>query len=261
MLLLCVNCRCRGWYGDTMLAFELYNAPAYVTPPYAFGNLADIGQSAIGTIVDPKSKALVGQVLVDFTSTRIFQAFSSEGTPLAKGGFHILITMMADGAGADAVIGPNHSIEDASRPIVDILSERNATGFASIVDSMKAGNTGSDKFTMLGPDGYPVTMHIAYSPVKVKMFRQVDASNFSRGVEALDHVLYSVAFVEPEASLLESFEDAEDDIQNVIRVGVAVLASLIVLASCFVVFLSHRITASMTAPLRYLLELIRHINR
>jgi hypothetical protein len=233
-----------------------------VTPPYVFSNdVGSIGQSCVGTLVDPKSQAFVGEVLVDFSSTRIFQSFSSEGTPLAKGGFHILITMMADGTGADAVIGPNHSIADASRPIGDILGDSNASGFAGIIRSMKEGNTGSDKFTMLGPDGSPVTMHIAFSPVKVRMFRQVDASDFSRGVEALQHELYSVALVEPEASLLESFKDAEDDIQNVIRVGVVILASVIVLASCFVIFLSHRITVSITAPMRYLLELIRHINR
>ena len=245
------------------MVYELHKTPMHVTPPYVFGSSTMIGQSCASTLIDPKSQSFVGEVLVDFGSTKIFKYLSSERTPLAKGGFHVLIlaTPLSDDTGLDVIIGPNHSITDAARPIGDLLGEQNEAAVASIFKSMKEGNAGSDEFTMFGPDGRGVAMHIAYTPVIVKMFQQVDASNFSRGVNALDHKLYSFALVEPEASLLESFELAEDDITNVIRVGVAILASSIVLACFVVVFLSHRITVSMTAPMRYLLELICHINR
>ncbi|CAB9499287.1 expressed unknown protein [Seminavis robusta] len=259
--------RCRGWYGDAKRAYDTIGTPAHVAPPYVFSGGGNIAQSCVGIIVDPNTKEFVGETLIDFESTRVFRALSSNRTPLATGGFHILVTTIADGGGGDGVIGPNHTVKDAARPIGEIVNAHNESckssvcGFAAIVKSMKAGEANSDVFTMDGPDGLPVTMHIAYSPVNVKMFRQVNASDFTRGVEEIIHTLYSVALVEPEASFLLPFEQAEEDIQQVIRVGLAVLAIVIVIAAILVIILSQRITVSMTEPMQYLLELIRQINR
>ena len=126
---------------------------------------------------------------------------------------------------------------------------------------MRAGEAGNGTFVWDYKGDSPTTYHIAYRSVNVRKLRQVDSSDFSRGVIAEQHRLYSVALAEPEVSMLESFEAAEDDIQSVIYIGIGILCAVIVLAAALVIWLSHRITISMTEPMYYLLELMLQINR
>ena len=169
--------------------------------------------------------------------------------------------------GADLVIGPGHTIFDESEAIEDVVHARDdaciddGCGFSAILELMRAGNTSAGSFLMEEEDGSLVTIHVACAPVIAKSLRQVNASDFSRGVDLLDYYLYSLALTEPEASMLEPFDQATDDIHEVIRVGLAILGILIFMAACILVFISHRITVSMTKPMYYLLEMIRLINR
>lgn len=250
--------RCRGWYASGRNSFLSDAAPLHVTPAYIYSDNVT-GQSSTAPLFDPATGEHVGQVLVDFRSTQIFESLDDEHTPLAKDGFHLLITMESDVYGADLVIGPGLSITD---PADDVLRVINAgEDFEEIVKSMKTGDRNTGKFVWEDEDGSPVTYHIAYSPVEVKSLRLIDSSNFSRGVQLEPYLLYSLALAEPEASMLDSFEAAEDDINGVIQIGLIVLCTVIVAASGLVVWLSHRITVSMTEPMYYLLELIRQINR
>jgi hypothetical protein len=239
----------------------------YVTPPYAFAGSGRIGQSCTAPLFDPETKEHLGQILIDFVSTNIFKSLDDEHTPLVKDGFHLLITMEKDVYDADVVIGPGLSISDPARPLKDVVNARNNScdnelcGFDEVARAMKAGEEGRNTFVLDDGEGNAVTYHIAFSPVIVKSLKQVDASEFSRGIILGEYKLYSIGLAEPEASILESFEDAEEDIKGVMHIGLGILVTLIVLATCLVVVLSRRIVMSMTEPMYYLLELIRNINR
>lgn len=203
---------------------------------------------------------------MDFFATKTFDILDGDNTPLAKGGFPLLITLEPDVYGADTIIGPGLSLREPALALEDVVTAGNETcdggegvcGFPAV--AMRAGKAGNGTFVW-DESGSPTTYHIAYRNVTVRRLTQVDSSDFSRGVFADEYGLYSIALVEPEASMLESFEQAEDDIQTVISVGLAILCILIVAAAALVVWLSHRITVSMTEPMYYLLELMRHINR
>ena len=242
------------------------NSPLYVTPSYTFATQAFTAQTCTSPLVNPVTNEHVGQTLVDFVSSSIYELLDPDNTPLATGGFPILLTMRPDENDADTVIGPGVSIQDESKPIeelVDSLDDQcvdEGCGFAAVLSSMRAGEMGNGRFLM-NVNGSNVTLHIAYAPVVAKTFRQINASDFSRGVELVEYELYSLALVEPEASMLKSFEQAEDEIHNIIRIGVGILCALIIVAAGLIVFLSHRITESITQPMAYLLELMHHINR
>ena len=259
--------RCRGWYDSGRKLFLSNESELYVTPPYTFANEVEIGQSCTAPLYDPKTKAHLGQLLVDFSSTRIFDSLDDSKTPLAKGGHHLLITLEPDIYGADTVIGPGLSLREPALPLEDVVPAVSETcdgsvcGFAAVAANMRAGKAGNGTFVWDPENGTPTTYHVAYRNVTIRRLTQVDSSDFSRGVLADNYGIYSIALAEPEASMLDSFEQAEDDIQSVIHIGLAVLCILIVVAACLVVWLSHRITISMTEPMYYLLELMRHINR
>jgi len=228
-----------------------------------------VAQTITSSLIDPISNEQVGQTLLDFSSSSIFDAMNSTRTPLAEGGTPIIIAMKRDAFGSDTVLGPGHSLSDPSLPIEVVVratdeycdgTEGNC-GFSAILKSMRAGNESTGKYFMEDARGFPITMYIAYAPVIVTSIRQVNSSDFSNGIEVVNLSLYSLALVEPEASMEVHFEKSEEEIEQVYEIGLAILAALMVVAICVIIFLSHRITVSLTEPMYYLLILIQQINR
>jgi hypothetical protein len=244
----------------------------YVTAPYVFAFLErTVAQSCTSPLVDPLTNEHVGQTLIDFHATDIFDCLNRTNTPLALGGFPILITLERDAFGADTVIGPNFSGVNESKLIEEVVfpSSVDCDGecddlmndFPEIINSMRAGETGNGTFLMVNAEGSREKMHITYAPVKVTRLRPLNSSDFSRGVDKSHYAIYSLALVETDKSMLERFQTTEEDIDRQIRVAIAILCILIVFAACLVVYFSNHITISMVEPMYYLLELIKHINR
>lgn len=243
-----------------------------MTSPYLFANSKVVAQSCTSPLVDPNTNEYVGQTLIDFVSTAIIDSLNAKNTPLAEGGFAILITLKRGASLADTVIGPNFSgIVNESKPIEKVIFPfsndcfgSNCGGldeFTDILSHMRAGGSGRREFSMVSASGSVEKMHIAFHPVDVKRLRPVNSSDFSRGIENSKYVIYSLALTETESALLEPFKETESEIRRQIRVAIAILSIVIVFSACFVLFFSHHITVSLTEPMYYLLELIKHTNR
>jgi hypothetical protein len=253
------------------------NTSLHVTAPYPFAGAAPglnktFAQSATSPLVDPRTEEHVGQTLLDFWSDPIYEAL--EDKTLSGGkypGFPILITAHGDSEG-DTVVGPGFSLSAGiSKPISEVVlpldtecEESECTDrlaqFDIIVKSMKHGESGIDEFWRKTNTSQEKVI-IAYSSVTVKSLRPTNASDFSRGVASSEYLVYSLAFAETESVIFEPFKQMQENVDRQINVSIGILSAVITAAACIVIYVSHRITASITEPMLYLLDLIRSINR
>jgi hypothetical protein len=246
----------------------------HVTAPYRFATtLAVFAQTATSPLIDPATEEHVGQVLLDFFALPIYQVLE-EHTPLSDGGFPILVAAQSDDC-CDTVIGPHFSLNETAKSISEVVlpidstcqgipeSEcaSNLAAFDEIVRSMKAGETKTETFIRKKSGGGDEIVHTAYAPVTVKSFLPINSSDFSRGVIASDYLIYSLGLAEAETGLLGPFEQIGEDTEKHKNVVLGVLSALIAAATVVVIYLSHRVTRTITESMLYLLGLIRSINR
>jgi hypothetical protein len=207
-----------------------------------------------------------GQTLIDYISQPIVDSLNEKNFAISGKGFPILITIDKDNFEADTVIGPG--LVGQSKPIAELVLPNDPpcqgvaceTGFYAVLKDMKAGSTGTRRFTRTAVDGSEEALYIAYAPVVVKTFAAVDGSDFGRGVVKSNYLLYSLAFAEYEDAMLDQFYVIQSDIDDQFYTTVAVLCITIILSTAFIVYFSKAITVSMTAPMLHLLELIKTIN-
>jgi hypothetical protein len=265
---------CRDWY-DTGRKLAMQNGTSlHVTAPYRFAiSQAVFAQTATSPLIDPATGEHVGQVLLDFFALPIYQVLE-EHTPLSDGGFPILVAAQSDDC-CDTVIGPDFSDNETAKSISKVVlpidstcqgipkSEcaSNLAAFYEIVRSMKAGNAKNETFIRKKSGGGNETVHTAYAPVTVKRFRPINSSDFSRGVIASDYLIYSLGLAEAEVGLLGPFEQIGEDTEKHTNAALGVLSALIAAATVVVIYLSHRVTRTITESMLYLLGLIRSINR
>jgi hypothetical protein len=260
--------RCRNWYHRGREASGVNRSFVYVTPPYLFASSQEIyAQSASSTLVDPRNGKHVGQTLIDYLSQSIIDSLDSKNFAVGDRGFPILITVESDNFGADTVIGPGQ--KNKAQPIAELVLPYDPPcqgaaceeGFYAIVKKMKEGQTGTETFQRRTKDGGMETIYISFAPVVVKSLAPVNSSDFSRGVLKSDYLFYSLAFAVRESSMMEPFNDLEYDIDVWFYITFLVLCVTIFLSTCFVFYISNVIAVSMTEPMLYLLEVVRHINR
>mmetsp|Transcript_30884 Transcript_30884/g.92555 ORF Transcript_30884/g.92555 Transcript_30884/m.92555 type:complete len:1871 (-) Transcript_30884:814-6426(-) len=269
--------RCRDWY-DTgkQIAEEKENAPLYVTPPYEFAGSSIVAQSCTLPLVDPKTGEHIGQTLLDFTPGPMTSSLQKENIDLAEGGFAILITTRKDALGHDTVIGPNYNIGDPGKQIEDLFvppeekcpnPSADFTGsvnpFCDIASAMRKGKEGNGTFNMVssdegsGKDEY----YFSYAPVNVTSFRPVDDSDYTRGVKKYDSTIYSLGFAEPRKELTKLFQRNRARTQKFIYISIAALTVVILIATTLLVWISSRVTVSVTIPIIHLLGLLKNVNR
>lgn len=247
------------------------NTYLHVTAPYEFattGGKVIFAQTATAPLIDPETSEHIGQVLIDFRPSDIIRIVE-EDTPLSSGGFPILVATES-GFDADTVIGPEYKLSDPPSPIVskvlaidvdcnDAICRSNTETFNKVVDEMKAGLEGNATFYRTTGDGFQERVHLAYAPVSVRSFRPLDSSDFSRGLDAAEYLIYSLGLVETESGMFETFDPIEDVTQQQINTAIVILSVLLVVATFLVVYVSLRVTQSIAEPMVYLLEIIRSI--
>ena len=274
--------RCRSWYHTGRQNAIEENSTLHITAPYVYaGTNAFVAQSATSPLIDPHTGQHVGQVLNDFRSTNVANALVNE-TTLATGGFSILIAVQGSQQ-ENAVIGPNYTVDDSKRGVASALvvdpteisvlvlpfdhgcstalCAENLESFRMIVESMNRGEEDRTSFRRSTLDGGIETVHISYAPVNVNNPRPVDPSNFARGVEVSEYMVYSLALCETEEGIFDPFKEIERDATKQVPAAVAILAIGIFLSALFVVFVSYTVARSITEPMVILRDLIRSINR
>ena len=260
--------RCRGWYYFGKKAGESIGPPLYLTTPYIFVGTNKVGQSVSASLIDPMNGEHIGQAVVDFIPDVLFKALLNE-TQISSGGFLILITPELDVLDTDTIIGPNFTLGGTGKRIEDLVfSFLNCTikecvsGFNQTVgNEMRNGTKGTTNFTRTGKDGSNEMFYISYSPITVKSFKPMNSSDFSRGVEEFESLVYSLAIVQPEKSLLGPFQNVESEIKNQINITIGVLALLVSLASALLIYISSHVTMSMTVPIAHLCFFMENVNR
>ena len=157
------------------------------------------------------------------------------------------------------MVGPGYTIEGGKGyPIGDLVLQHDCTDlqdvkcthrreFENILLDMRAGKTGSTSFTRTTATGDIETVYLAYAPVISRDFAPKNSSDFSRGVDLYNSLIFSLAVAEPEQGFLLPFQQSID-VQRIINVALGVLLALIVLAACIVTLIASRITVSITNP-------------
>jgi hypothetical protein len=259
---------CREWYDKGRRLAMQNQTFLHVTSPYRFAG-GSVAQSATTPLIDPVTEEHLGQVLFDFYADQVFTELESY-TFLSEEGFPFLVATQSDDD-SDTVLAPGFYQNVTAPPIskqvlpIDFDCNRtkciqNAMEFDSIVDAMKQGRSGTADFSRSKASGGVERVHMAYAPVRVKSFRPLDSSNFSRGVEVESYLIYSVALAEPEEDILDPFDPIEETATRQIKVALIVLCVLIVLSTSVVAYMSHQVATSISAPMIYLRDLLQLIN-
>lgn len=263
--------RCRRWYDDgRQLALDEARY-LHVTAPYEFvtgGQRIEFAQSATSPLIDPETGEHLGQVLLDFLPARMVRSISEE-TVLGDGGFPFLVSADFDSE-FDTVIGPGYFPEDEPISITDLIlkydklcdSDRcksNVDAFVEVIKEMKNGSIGNATLYRVDENEKVETLLLSFAPVTVPSFRPVDSSDFSRGLEASEYTIYSLALVESENGILEAFEPIRDVTDQQVARAIGILSTLLIFATILIVFISLRLTESIAEPMVYLLEIIRSI--
>jgi hypothetical protein len=265
--------RCRGWYDTGRKLSINENSFLHVTAPYRFASAAkdSYAQTATMSLMDPLSGEHIGQTLLDFLATPVYRSLESE-TFLYSGGFAVLITV--EGDSTNTVIGPGVSTDQVSLPVTQSVLRYDAQcrshnsacrkrfeTFQLIAEDMQRGSSGSTSFERSNENGVVETMYISYAPVSVRSLTPIDSSDYSRGINQTQHLIYSLALVESEDGLLLPFAEIERTTRRQSNIAIGVLSIVIFLAICIIVYISHNLATSFTQPMLYLLGLIQYINK
>lgn len=153
-------------------------------------------------------------------------------------------------------MAPGFSLDGEGAAIKDLLSPDES--FDLILEDMTAGNSGSGSF-VYGDNKNRV--YINYAPVIVKNFYPVNSSDVARGINSETTLVYSLALVEMDDGVTQSFQIIEDFTTKVIGICIGVLSVLIILSAALIVFIALRVASYMTEPMLQLLVVLKDINR
>lgn len=220
---------------------------------------------------------------IDFIPSAIFRSLTKESKKLGDGAFPILITPTTDGElvfclkisrlgllvfntllglawsykkaiGHDVVMGPGFSLSGDGEAIKDLLNADESIDL--ILQDMKAGNSGSGSF-LYGQEH----VYITYAPVSVKNVFPVNSSDITRGVKNQTTLIYSLALVELESTIMQSSQSIDASISRVVGVCIGVLSALIILSAVLMLRIAFRVATYMTEPILELLEVLKEINQ
>ena len=207
--------RCRDWYTTGRQLYQDTRRPMHITAPYLSANL-EFSASATSPIANPETQEYVGQMLLDFFPSSLSSVFKGLDEPVA-----FVITPHDGGTGDDTVIGPDRLNSWEPAPIIDLLfqhdeeSSRYRNDFATeILSRMKNGESGYDTFVRTTKNGSTETLKLAFEPVEARVLLPLDPSEFSRGVNRSDVLVYSVGVAYRADDFELPWQKIEDDLSD-----------------------------------------------
>lgn len=249
-----IICRCREWYNKGKELATYNDTKLHVTSPYQDANSDKIIQGATSPLIDPSTNEYVGQVLIDFNVIEGFNLLKEDKTS-----FPILITVGEEKY--DAVIAQNFSLLNQTlQPIGNVLLGENSSqsDLNRIIQSMKSGESNRGNYTKMNEySSSTETVHLVYKPIVIQNPHSIDSSNFSRGVNVTNITVYSLAYAGYESKFLQPFQQMRKHINEQLSLSVYILAFVIVGAAIIAIYVSYRVTASITDSLLYLRDLMK----
>lgn len=231
--------RCREWYGDTKRKAIWQNGFIHLTAPYKFAATGAIGTTACSGLIDPETGEYIGTTAIDLTPTEIFSRLKTIDSD-----FYFVISTED---GEDTVVGPGHPLEAAPKKIADVIlpndsqDSSNHLEFADIISRMKDGESGIERFSRTSLKGTEDDLLISFAPIKTRALKAVQPDDFSRGVEASDDVLYSLAVVKSRTTLETQFQGVKQQIDESLETTTIVFVSLVALITLLCVVVTAKV--------------------
>lgn len=126
---------------------------------------------------------------------------------------------------------------------------------------MRKGGSGVAKFERTSISGMLETIYIAYAPVTTRSVHPQDSSDFTRGINASEYQIYSLALCETAEGMLEPFVAISNQVDKQVNLAIVIIVTAILVALAMILYVSYLMTISITEPMFYLLDLIRCINK
>ena len=236
--------RCREWYATGKRLYNESQQPIYISAPYVGASL-DLLSSVTSPIANPSTGEYVGQMLYSFAPGSMDAMFKSLEEPIA-----FLVTRDDGGTGHDTVVGPDRLGADEPNSILDLIFKFDKLGAINrrhfdknILAEMKRGEQGKISFDRTTEHGTEETLVLAFRPVKARVMLPVDPSDFTRGVNRSEILLYSLGVAYREADIGRPWHSIENSVsgdlqrlQIIYFCSMCLLSLLLLCYSCHVSF-------------------------
>ena len=236
--------RCRSWYAEAKERALDHNASVYITPPYQFANTDEIGNTAVSSLIDPKSGEFVGNNLIDFSTTDIAKIASK----ISAKYYAVVIPNAKDGQ--NLVASSHFSSKTTPKPITDVIMQFDPANSSFVRDFNKV-------MLDMGSEGKGATCDLyrtnrrgeveqfccVYEPVYYREVRPVQSDDFGRGTEVSTKFLYSVVLFEPTKDLSTEYTTRS----HVITRALQNTAILYILMTALITFICIIVTAMVSS--------------
>lgn len=233
--------RCRQWYDDTKVKAINGGPGIHVTAPYTFATVKDVGSSAVSPLVDKRNGAFVGTALIDFPTSAILPDSTNSTED-----FRFVLSPAAASDG-DAVLGPFYPIGSPPRSIVDVVlphdgeDSEHRKDFSVIVERMKSGDVGEEKFTRTLEDGQEQTLMLSFAPVYARVLDPVQPDDFSRGATVSRVLLYSIGKARADETLMAPFRAIKGDISENLKIVTIIYLCSVAVVTFFCVVVTAKV--------------------
>ena len=230
--------RCRDWYATGHKLYDKFQRPLFITAPYVTASL-NVASSATSPIANPSTGEYVGQMLYDFVPSSTHSMFNKLEEPIA-----FLVSPDDGGTGYDTVIGPGGLDSWEPSSILDLLfkldhvdSVYRKTFETDILERMKRGAHGFESFDRTTSEGTLETLKLAFQPVKTRVMLPIDPSDFTRGVNRSQVLLYSLGIAYRVEDISEPWRAIEASVRGDLkRLKTIYLCSIVFLSLLFLCF-------------------------
>ena len=205
--------RCRNWYDQTKEVAITNGDPVYVSPPYTYATVTDIGSTAASALIDPRSGVYVGCALITFSTTEMYNIVDNStsdmyaiASPEAAYDSNIIASSTGIGQGTGGVV-------DVFFPY-DPRNSTNRKAFTKVVENMSKGASGKGSTFRMAEDGTEEKIWYVYHPINIRELEPVMPDDFTRGVEASEDLLYSMIVGRKDNTFYSEFNDVEGEIKE-----------------------------------------------
>ena len=220
--------RCRGWYDEAKREGLEKNEGVYVTPPYKWANIDNIGTTAVAPLIDPKSGEFVGNTLLDLLPTEI-----SKVVDKSKINHYIVIT-----PSGQAVISSEIDGQSGSDSIIGLLAPNDTLpgtetydNITKIIEDMQNEGYDSGMFTRTLKNGTLEMFAYQYEPIYSRELRPVQADDYSRGAVHTTDFQYSIIMYQEVEEIVSSYNQISNEIEEKSRATFIVYVVLSSLAT------------------------------
>lgn len=239
--------RCREWYDTGRRLYHQSRRASYITNPYltAGGYFA---AAATAPVANPATNEYLGQMLLDFSPTKIMELLSDVGNGM---GF-----IMTPFDNTDSIVLTLGDDEWEPVSVKDYLFEFDKGDVSvyiqnfekAILNKMTAGETGYETFTRSTSDGGEESLIISFAPVKAMSLLPLDPSDFSRGVNQTLELVYSIGMIYRADEFDSPWEIGKDELDEDMARLLRYYFSAIVLISFCCLIVAITVSSSTYRP-------------